>query len=257
MLERAEAVRSEVTSSKREVADLPGRAAGSAVELAADEDTGADADADLDVEGVVDPLRGATPALGQDERCTSLSTSTEQGTRLSRLASRSLPTAELGRQRHSARYRIDDARRADTDRPLQAAPVHRGGRQDSSVAAPNLEKSSLRSAMRSVGVGRADHLARQIGDDDQDLVRADVDPEHVAQVAAEAEQRAPARAWPSGVQAGDSFRHIPGREQKLHRAVDGRLDRPVALANSAREIGPSARIVRRRAAALSRRRSRG
>ena len=49
-----------------EVADLPGRAAGASVDLSADEEPCSYADADLQVDGVVDAACGAQPALGEN-----------------------------------------------------------------------------------------------------------------------------------------------------------------------------------------------
>ena len=131
VLERPEPVSLRVVVEDREVADLAGCATGSAVHVAADQDTAADADADLDVESIVDPLRGATPALGQDGEM-HLVVDEHRAGELRLQSARepdSLPTAELGRERDPARYRVDDAWRADADR-LQAAPVDPGTGQD-------------------------------------------------------------------------------------------------------------------------------
>ena len=68
----------------------------------------------------------------------------------------SLPTAELRRQRDSARHRVDDARRADADR-LQAAPVDPGSGEDFVCRRTDeIEKGvgALPLAARSCGAGR-------------------------------------------------------------------------------------------------------
>ena len=185
VLERPEPVPLCVVVEDREVADLAGRATGSAVDVAADQDTAADADADLDVEGVVDPLRGATPALGQDGEMHLVVDQHRAGEHRLQPAREPdpLPAAELGRQRDPARYGVDDAWRADADR-LQAAPVDRGTRRGLRPSRHRRDSRRVSAVCRSLRARPAadgsDHLAREVGDDDQHLVRADVDAEHMA-----------------------------------------------------------------------------
>ena len=154
-----------------------------------------------------------------------MSTSTEQGNDGSsrRGESDALPPAELGCQRDPARHRVDDARRTDTH-GLQAAPLDPGGGEDL-LRRGGHEIEELVGGLPLAGTrpasDSAEHLAREVGNDHQHLVGADVDAEHVAEVAAEAEQTGTrTRAPRHGVEAGDAFRQIPGLEQELHRAVD-------------------------------------
>ena len=137
-----------------------------------------------------------------------------------------LPAAELRRQGDPAGRRVDDAGRADADR-LQTAPLDsRGGKDLVGRVADEVEQRvgglPLESARPSTN--DAEHLAREVGRDDQHLVRADVDAEHMTQIAAEAEEAsARPRAARAGVEVGNAFGQVPGLEQDLHRAVDGRL----------------------------------
>ena len=162
------------------------------------------------------------------ERCTSLSTSTEQGNAgSSRLASR-IPSQPPS---WGASVTLPDTGSTTPGVPTPTAcrllrSTAAVARTSSVACADEIEESvgGLPIARARPASDRADHLAREVGDHDQHLVGADVDAEHMAQVAAEAEQAGARPGTPRrGVETGDAFRQVPGLEQKLHRAVDGRL----------------------------------
>ena len=68
--------------------------------------------------------------------------------------------------------------------------------------------------------GGSEYLPREVGDDRQYLVCANVDAEHVPEVAAKAEQAgARSRASRRGARVGKAFRQVSRLQQKLHGAV--------------------------------------
>ena len=191
-----EAVARLVVVGERQVADLAGRAVRSAVDLAAEEHAAADADPDLDEERVVDPLRSSSPALGEERETHLVVDENRAGERAAPAARRAgsppsppscgasvtrpetgsttpgvpTPTAvrlgpqDPGRARARARPRPRRARAAHPRLGARAAPVRRRSTATTSPC--------------------------EIGDERKHLVRADVDPEHVADPARKRSRRA-------------------------------------------------------------------
>ena len=172
-----------------------------------------------------------------------------------------LPTAELGRERDPARYRVDDAWRADADR-LQAAPVDPGAwrglrRSRRRRARGECRRSADRA--RSSGVGRTPITSPVRSATTTSTLFAPMSmpstwPRSPRKLSRRA--RGPGRRVAASRPATRSVRY-PDSSRSSTAPLTVGLERPVTRASSAREMGPSARIVRSTAAALSRRRSRG
>ena len=196
------------------------------------------------------------------ERCTSFSTSTGHGNeRCSRLRERhALPAAELRRQRQPPGSGIDDAGRADPDRLSLVRIDLRPPRAPSAAAArtSSSSASAIRASRRALTRRRsvATHVAVQVGDQDEQLVGADVDAEHVAEIGTEPEQarRGPGRRGSAGRRRAlsttsrleqDSRRRslTVGFESPIDLRQLGARDRPVARGSRAE---PAAELIRRR-----------
>ena len=158
VLEWPEPVPPCIVIEDRQVADLAGRPPGSPVDVAADEDTAADADANLDIERVVDSLRGAAPPFRQDGEMHLVVDQHRAGEHRLQPARKPdpLPAAELRSQRHSSGHGVDDTWRTDADR-LETGPVEPGRSEDLvRRGIDETEEALRRSAVpaRPSGVGR-------------------------------------------------------------------------------------------------------
>jgi len=210
-----------------QIADLSRRAARAAVDLAADEDSCADADADLHVDDVVDTASSAEPALAEYGQVHFVVD--ENAARKRALEHRrepdSFPAGELRRERDATVSRIDDAWSPDRDR-LQARARNAGLIERSPRRRPRLRENDLRSrAPVGLSAFGADDAAVQIGDEREDLVRADVDAEDVAEVGTEGEDPG---AGPGSSRSAIRGRlaHVPSLDEELDDLTHGGLREP-------------------------------
>ena len=236
MLERAEPVARLLLVEERQVADLARGAGRTAVDLAAEQHAAADADPDLHEERIVDLLRGAAPALGQERQPHLVVHQDRAGEgRLEPGAELdSLPAGKLRRERHASRAGVDHTGRPDTHRLEALGGDARGQKGLGRCVLDQLEQG-IRLAPPPL---RREHLTRQIRDQHQHLVRADVDPEHVPQPARKAQQPRPPPRPPRG--GLTVLAHVA----LLHQQLDGGVDRRLREARGPGEIRAGDRAVR-------------
>ncbi len=208
-------------------ADLAGRAAEAAVQLAVDERAGAGAQSGHHEHHVAHPDGRALPVFGDGRQVGVVLDQYRAAERASQPGPEveARPAGHRGAELYGA-LAVDDAGAADADRP-QVVPRDPGLAQHLGHGGPDGGEPLL-------GVQRlvhglevtAEHLSRQVGEDHPDVVHADLDAEDVPCLGPEAEPAGrtaalTAAAGLPGAQRGLDLGDEPGLDQTLDHAFHG------------------------------------
>lgn len=206
LFERTQVSRGEgpgvVVAGQIDVAQLAGRAGGSAIELAGDDDARTDPLASLDQYEVVDD-RARYAGLGEHRECDVVLQQDRAVQPLTQAARQRRPGAagNTGRESDVPLRLVDDARGTGADSPeinLAEAGVAQGIRER---LLHQCGEPRARTPRRHDGATSRNHLPRKVGEYEQDLVRADVDARDVPGVRAETHPP----GGPSGLAASPRF----------------------------------------------------